>query len=110
MVPVGPLGTADLADLAGNASGELWGFFAWDEPKFVARIDPQNAALLEILPLPQMQGRGAFAAAQWGEDLYLFWYQHGLGAVYRVSESEILDAGSFDFEIVGAGSSTCASE
>ncbi len=104
------------AELSGNADGELWAFFPLESPATLARLDKEDASVLEEVALPRFPDAGdidTFAFATWGGEWWLFVREHGMGSstdVYRVTaEGEMTkELSEVGFDVVGAGVSTCA--
>jgi streptogramin lyase len=107
----------DGPDLSGTGSGALWGYFQFQDPPRVTRLDPATGAPATSYPLPTLAGQPHdWAFAFWGGDLWVFLKRQADFStdVYRVSN---LDAPSPTVtgvvrdtlrRIVGAGVSTCA--
>ena len=102
------------ADLTGNGLGELYGFFPEPSPS-VKQIDKTNATFIKSWPLsPQTYGGiMAWAFAQWGGSLYLFYYNGNsptsdIGQFNIASGQATTFMKNIGYTIVGAGVSSCA--
>lgn len=127
------LGTLDLAsgavqvlgqlpnqggEFTGNANGELWGFFPYEDPPAVLWLDKSNGGVLRRLDLGTLAPIGsatsaAWAFAFWGGDFYLFYEVDPPDSstnVYKLgAEGQFgLYIANTGLRIVGAGVSTCA--
>ncbi|MBI5534047.1 MAG: hypothetical protein HY898_15100 [Deltaproteobacteria bacterium] len=100
------------AEMTGTGDGKLFGAFE-GKPYIVAEIDKTNANILSQAPQDAIQyepNSSNFAFAAWGGDFWLF---VGPGTStdvfqYKPADSTTDKVKSVDFEIVGAGVSTCA--
>jgi len=105
-------------EFTGNAKGELWGFFPYDDPPRIINLDKNNGAIIQSLSLngltsAQYASAAAWAFAYWGDAFYVFYMvapQDSSTQVYKVDTSGnltnyIMNTG---YTIVGAGVSTCA--
>lgn len=115
IVPVGTLPSE--GDFLGTGDAELWGFFPGVEPPAVMRIDKNDGAVLETIPvqgLPPLGGGGwAYAFAFWGGSFYIFYVIDGTDSSTNVWKLEMdgtltLHLPNTGLRIVGAGVSTCA--
>jgi hypothetical protein len=98
-------------ELTGTGSGELYGYFPGDAASWIARIDKQNAGLLETWTVPGVQGQlQAWAFAHWGGAFYIF-ITGDSTAVLRfdpaTGKTETIRTG-MPFTIVGAGVTSMA--
>jgi hypothetical protein len=105
---------ASFPDLTGTGAAELWGFFPFQSPAVVQRIDKADGTVDRTQTIPfDFTGTTAWAFAFWGGDFYLFveGETEASSTIYRLetdtgTTSPILpDTG---YSIVGAGVSTCA--
>jgi len=106
-------------EFTGNANGELWGFFPYEDPPAVIQIDKANGASLDrydLQQLPSLSGtitEAAWAFAFWGGDFYVFYQVNPPDTSTNVWKLD-REAGlqlyipNTGFRIVGAGVSTCA--
>jgi hypothetical protein len=111
-----PIGMYDKiqarAELTGTGDAKLFGAFE-GTPYIVAQIDKTNASILSQAPQTSIQyapDTSNFAFAFWGGDFWLF---VGPGSTtdvfhYQVATQTTTKVKTVDFEIVGAGVSTCA--
>lgn len=95
-----------IAELAGTADARLYAFYGSTIAPNVAELDKATGAVLSYKPAMNM-GLTSFAMAFWGGDLWLF-----TGAVasrYTIaSGTTTIVNRNLGFDVVGAGSSTCA--
>lgn len=113
LTPIGSL--PSQCELAGNARGQLWGFFPLESPPVIHELDPSDASIVNSYAMPPLPpDLDTFAFTAWGGDLYIFYRVHGMGSstdVYRYTpggaapELVVEDTG---LNIVGAGVSICA--
>lgn len=104
------------SELTGNAEGELWAFLPLETPAELVRLDKSSGSAVETQRLTSFPDPGdidTFAFAHWGGSAWLFVRSYGMGEstnVYQVDPSGtmtmVLEGVGFD--VVGAGSSTCA--
>lgn len=101
-------------EFAGNAGGELWGFFPRVSPARVHRIDAKTGKVLvthKLSPFSQPWA-GSYAFAMYQNVFYVFYgYDHGTSTnVYRLTKGGKLSLyiNNTGLNIVGAGVSTCA--
>jgi len=103
-------------EFAGNAGGELWGFFPRVSPAMVHRVDAKTGKVLithKLSPFTQPWA-GSYAFAMYQNVFYIF-YGYGAGSytttnVYRLTKGGQLSVyiSNTGLNIVGAGVSTCA--
>ena len=113
---VGALPTSyGCPDLSGNGNAELYGFFPNASPPAIAKIDKSNAQILKSWPLPAQafSNTEAWAFAQWGGLLWLFFksYDAPSSSVWTLDPQtgkSALVVASTGYKIVGAGVSSCA--
>jgi hypothetical protein len=113
LTPVGMYDALNArAELTGTGAGKLYGAFE-GSPYIVAEIEKSDAKILSQAPQNQIQyspGGSNFAFAFWGGTFWLF---VGPGTStdvfnYDPAANNTVMKTSVDFEIVGAGVSTCA--
>ncbi len=105
-------------EFTGNANGELWGFFPYEDPPAVLYLDKSNASVnqrveLDTLPPIGAYSSAAWAFAFWGGDFFVFYQVDPPDSstnVYKLAPEGqfglyIADTG---LRVVGAGVSTCA--
>lgn len=112
-----PVGVYDQlggrVELTGTGDGQLFGVFE-GSPYVVAEIAKTSAAILSQAPQPDVvlpPGGSNFAFAFWGGDFWLFVGPGGATTDvfrYRPADGTTTKVAHVDFEIVGAGVSTCA--
>jgi hypothetical protein len=100
------------AEMTGTGEGKLFGAFE-GSPYVVAEIDKKTAHIITQAPQTAINyppGSSNFAFAFWGGDFWLFVGPGFSTDVfrYRPSDGTTTLMKSVDFEIVGAGVSTCA--
>jgi len=104
------------AELTGTGDGRLFGVFegSAQSPFVIAELDKTNARPLSQVPQPAITpsttGASSLAFAFWGGDFYAFVGPGGFSDVYRYrpGNGSTTKVATVDFEIVGAGVSTCA--
>lgn len=103
------------SELTGTGDGRLFGVFETaSQPFVVAELDKANARPLSQVPQsaipPGAIGRSSLAFAFWGGDFYAFVGPGTYSDVYRYrpADGTTTKVATADFEIVGAGVSTCA--
>ena len=111
MTKIGSLPSA-APEFAGNAGGELWGFFPRVAPATVCRIDPKTGQVLvthSLSPFVQPWA-GSYAFAMYNNVFYIFYGYNSSTNVYRLTKSGQLTLyiKNTGLNIVGAGVSTCA--
>ncbi len=107
---------ASQSELTGNADGELWAMLPLEQPAELVQIDKANAHVLttiELRAFPDPSDIDTFAFATWSGDFYVFVREHGMGRstdVYKVTSGGSMSVVMTDigFDVVGAGTSTCA--
>jgi len=115
---VGPTATAEYSpELTGTGDAELYAYHPGTFESFVARIDKQNAQVLQKWSVPPLTGEvSAWAFAHWGGKFYIFVTDRSLTGS-ETSKVLLLDPvsgkaqtflASIPYKIVGAGVSTCA--
>jgi hypothetical protein len=114
LTPVGPYDqlTGQRAELTGTGDGRLFGAFE-GSPYVVAQIDKTTAHIISVAPQSAINyapDSSNFAFAFWGGDFWLF---VGPGSTtdvfqYQVASNTTTKRETEQFEIVGAGVSTCA--
>ncbi len=108
------------AELTGTGDGHLYGFFPLNGPS-VAEIDPATAAILSSndvsVAIPTSgSGEFDFAVSFWGGVFFIYVAWTGSGATPTTdvfefdpaSQQSTLVLPQVGFDVVGAGSSTCA--
>lgn len=113
LTPIGNL--PSQCELAGNARGQLWGFFPLESPPVIHELDPTDASIVNSYVMPPLPPElDTFAFTAWGGDLYIFYRVHGMGSstdVYRFTPGDSgpeLVVEDTTLNIVGAGVSICA--
>jgi hypothetical protein len=110
-----PIAVKTRVELTGTGSGQLFGLLEskFDENTFdfspwtVAELDKSTGASLFTKPEPGIpEGSSNFAFAAWGGDFYSF-VGHSVFH-YDTKGNNVTEATTTDFQIVGAGVSTCA--
>ena len=113
MKTIGSLPSA-APEFAGNAGGELWGFFPRTSPARVRRIDPKTGKILVTHSLTQFiqPWAGSYAFAMYNNVFYIF-YGSSYGSstnVFRLTKAGVMSTWMTNtgINVVGAGVSTCA--
>jgi hypothetical protein len=104
-------------ELTGTGTGRLFAYQGVNPP-LLTEYDKETGEVLDVLPLPGLQGDSAFAFAWWGGDFYLFLDESlgtGESTVYHLDYDDSDGGGqkltllaSAPLRVVGAGVSTCA--
>ncbi len=105
-----PIGRSELT---GTGDGRLFAFsLEPDGGSTFAQIDPGDASVLTLWPLPIGVPSDAFAVAFWGGDFYIFTAPEATTTVtrYRPADGSMVTVTTLPETIVGAGVSTCAPE
>jgi hypothetical protein len=115
-----PIGVYDTlrgkAELTGTGDGRLFGAFegtSAQDPYVIAELDKTTARPLSQVPQPAITTNptgGSLAFAFWGGDFFVFEGPGRFSDVfrYRPSDGTTTKVARVDYEIVGAGVSTCA--
>jgi hypothetical protein len=107
LTPIAPVSIGG-GELAGTGDGELWDFMPNSpEGVILAQLDPATAAVLSIIPLPNVQSGNSFATKFWGGSFWIF-VDNQVYQVPRATGVASLAIADDGYEIVGAGVSTCA--
>lgn len=104
------------SELTGDADGELWAMLPLESPAEIVQLDKSTGSTLSSIRLPSFPDPGdidAFAFATWSGDFYVFVREYGMGSstdVYKVTSAGTMTKVLTDvgFDVVGAGTSTCA--
>lgn len=113
---VGPLPASyGCPDLTGNGNAELYGFFPNASPPAIGMVNKATGQIAKSWPLPAQafSNTEAWAFAQWGGLLWLFFksYSAPSSSVWTLdpaSGKSAMVVGSTGYKIVGAGVSSCA--
>lgn len=104
------------SELTGDADGELWAMLPLESPAEIVQVDKSSGSTLSSIRLPSFPDPGdidTFAFATWSGDFYVFVREYGMGMttdVYKVTSAGTMTKVLSDvgFDVVGAGTSTCA--
>jgi hypothetical protein len=111
--PIGMYDKLDArAEMTGTGSGQLWGAFE-GTPYVVAQIDKSNAHILSEAPQTSVSyapDTSSLAFAFWGGDFWLFVGPGSYTDVFKYdpTSGQTTKVVTEQFEVVGAGVSTCA--
>ena len=104
------------SELTGDADGELWAMLPLETPAEIVQVDKSTGSTLSTIRLTAFPDPGdidTFAFATWSGDFYVFVREYGMGMttdVYKVTSAGTMTRVLTDvgFDVVGAGTSTCA--